>query len=36
MGALEELLECAGWCKDDTVPKFYRFYDINKCTAKGT
>lgn len=35
MGALEELLECAGWCKDDT-PKFYRFYDINKCTSKGT
>lgn len=32
LGALEELLGCAGWCPEDT-PKFYRFYDINMCVT---
>ena len=30
MGALEEFLECSGWCPNETL-RFYRFSDINKC-----
>lgn len=29
MASLEKLLNCGGWCEEDT--KFYRFRDINEC-----
>ena len=33
MEALEEFLDCGGWC--DTDAKYFRFTDINFCASQG-
>lgn len=33
-GALEKLLTCSGWCKDEAV-RFSKFSNINKCVTAG-